>query len=121
MNQVLNHRHVAFFEIFKGNFWLQGSLQYVKVRNYRRPCLPTRSGRNNRKEGTASLRSRMCVKRNAVFGARFEGLSVYFPYQKGNLIRIKMGLDTFLIHIQTRTPLSRYPLCDYSEVVLQIL
>ena len=36
--------------------------------------------RNNRKGGTASLRSRTCVKRNAVFGARFKGLSLYFLY-----------------------------------------
>ena len=47
--------------------------------------------RNNRKGGTASLRSRTCVKRNAVFGARFKGLSLYFLYQKGNLVRIKTG------------------------------
>ena len=46
---------------------------------------------------------------NAVFGARFKGLSLYFLYQKGNLIRIKTGLDTYLIRIQTRTPPSRYP------------
>ena len=45
--------------------------------------------RNNRKGGTASLRLRTCVKRNAVFGARFKGLSLYFLYQKGNLMRIK--------------------------------
>ena len=48
--------------------------------------------------GTASLHSRTCVKCNAVFGARFEGLSLYFLYQKGNLIRIKIGLglaDTY--------------------------
>ena len=71
--------------------------------------------RNNRKGGTASLRSRTCVKRNAVFGARFKGLSLYFLYQKRNLIRIKMGLDTYLIRIQTRTPLSRYPPYDCSK------
>ena len=65
--------------------------------------------RKNRKGGTASLRSRTCVKRNAVFGARVKGLSLYFLYQRGNLIRIKTGLDTCLIRIQTRTPLSRYP------------
>ena len=41
--------------------------------------------RNNRTGGTASLRSRKCVKHNAVFGARFKGLSLYFLYQKGNL------------------------------------
>ena len=55
--------------------------------------------------GTASLRSRTCVKRNVVYGARFKGLSLYFLYQKENLIRIKMGLDTYPIRIQTRTPL----------------
>ena len=72
--------------------------------------------RNSRKGGTASLRSRTCVKRKAVFGARFEGLSLYFPFQKGNLIHIKTGLDTYLIRIQTRTPLSRYPPHDYSKL-----
>ena len=66
--------------------------------------------RNNRKGGTASLRSHTCVKRNGVFGARFKGLSLcFFLYQTGNLIRIKTGLDTYLIRIQTRTRLSRYP------------
>ena len=70
---------------------------------------------NNRKASTASLCSRTCVKRNAVFGARFKGLSLYFLSQKGNLIRIKMGLDTYLIRIQTRTPLSRHPPYDYSN------
>ena len=49
---------------------------------------------NNRKGGTASLRSRTRVKRNALSGARFKGLSLYFLYQEGNLIRIKTGLDT---------------------------
>ena len=38
--------------------------------------------RNNRKGGTASLRSRTCVKRNAVFGAHFKGLSLYFYIKK---------------------------------------
>ena len=71
--------------------------------------------RNHRKGGTASLRSRTCVKRNAVFGARFKGLSLHFLFQKGNLIRIKTGLDTHLIRIQTRTPLSWYPPYDYSK------
>ena len=71
--------------------------------------------RNNRKGGTTSLRSRTCVKRNAVFGARFKGLSLHFLYQKGNLICIKMGLDTYLIRIQTRNPLSRHPPCNYSK------
>ena len=72
--------------------------------------------RNNRKGGTASLRLGTCVKRNAVFGARFKGLSLYFLYQKGNLIRIKTGLDAYLISIQTRTPLSWYPPSDYSKL-----
>ena len=71
--------------------------------------------RNNRKGGPASLGLRTCVKRNAVCGARFKGLSLYFLYQKGSLIRIKTGLDTYLIRIQTRTPLSRYPAYDYSN------
>ena len=72
--------------------------------------------RNNRKGGTASLRPGTCVKRSVMFGARFKGLSLYFLYQKGNLIRIKTGLDTYLIRIQTRTPLSRYPPYDYSRL-----
>ena len=72
--------------------------------------------RNTRKGGTASLRSRTCAKHNAVFGARFKGLSLHFLYQKGNLIRIKTGLDTYLIRIQTRTPLSLYPPYDYSKI-----
>ena len=67
------------------------------------------ASRNNRKRGAASLRSRLCVKRNAVFGARFKGLSLYFLYQKGNLIRIKTGLATCPIRIQTRTPLVTVP------------
>ena len=71
--------------------------------------------RNNRKGGTASFRSRTCVKRNVAFGARFKGLSLYFLYQNGKLIRIKTGLDTYLIRIQTRTPLWRYPPYDYSN------
>ena len=77
-----------------------------------------RNHRNNRK-GAASLRSRTCVKRNAVFGAHFKGLSLYFLDQKGNLIRIKTGLvhlDTYLRRIQTRTPLSRYPPYDDSKI-----
>ena len=41
---------------------------------------------------------------------------LHFLYQKGNLIRIKTGLDTHLIRIQTRTPLSRYPADDYSNL-----
>ena len=43
--------------------------------------------------------------RNVAFGARFKGLSLYFLYQNGKVIRIKTGLDTHLIRIQTRTPL----------------
>ena len=65
--------------------------------------------RNNRKGGTASLRSRTRVKRNALFSARFKRLSLYFRYKQGNLIRINTGLDTFSIRIQTGTPLSQYP------------
>ena len=79
--------------------------------------------RNNRKGGTASLYPRTCVKRNAVFAARFKGLSLYFLYQKGNririktnLIRIKTGLDTYLIRVQTSNPLSPYPPYDYSRL-----
>ena len=64
-----------------------------------------RSLQNNRKGGTASLRSRTCTKRNVAFGARFNVLSLHFLYQNGKLIRIKTGLDTYLIRIQTRTPL----------------
>ena len=61
--------------------------------------------------GTASLHLRTCVKRNAVFGARFKGLSLYFLFvKKGNLIRIKTGLDTYLTRIQTRTPCHGTPL-----------
>ena len=71
--------------------------------------------RSNRKAGTASLRSHTCIKRNAVFGARFKGLSQCFLYRKGNLIRSKTGLDTYLIRIQARTPLSRCPPYDYSK------
>ena len=74
--------------------------------------------RNNWKGGTASLRSRTRVKRNVAFGARFKGLSLYFLYQNGKLIRIKTGLGTSLIRIQTRTPLWRYPPCDYSKFSL---
>ena len=36
-----------------------------------------------------------------MFRSRFKGLSLYFLYQQGNLIRIKTGLDTCLIRIQT--------------------
>ena len=42
-----------------------------------------------------------------------------FYIKRGNLIRMKMGLDTYLIRIQTRTPLSRYPPYDYSNGVLR--
>ena len=72
--------------------------------------------RNNRKGGTASLRSRTCVKRNAVFGARFKDLSLHFLYEKGNLIRIKTGLDTSDTY-PNPYPLSWYPPppYDYSK------
>ena len=51
----------------------------------------------SRKGGYRKLTfARTCFKHNAVFGARFKGLSLYFLYQKGNLIRIKTGLDTCL-------------------------
>ena len=63
---------------------------------------------------TASLRSRTCVKRNAVFGARFKGLSLYF-YIKRESATCQNGLDTYLIRIQTRTAVSRYHPCDYSK------
>ena len=36
--------------------------------------------RNHRKGGTASLRSRTCVKRNVVFGARCKGLFLCIFY-----------------------------------------
>ena len=54
--------------------------------------------------GTASLRSRTGVKRNAAFGAFFKRLSLYFLYQKGNLIRIKTGLDTYLRKVSKPVP-----------------
>ena len=47
-------------------------------------------------------------------------LSVFlciFYVKKGNLIRIKTGLETYLIRFQTRTPLSRYPPYDCSNFV----
>ena len=69
------------------NYFHRGSRQIIYVGS-------VFSTRNNQKGGTASLRSRTRLKRNAVFGARFKGLSLYFLYQKGNLIRIKTGLDT---------------------------
>ena len=78
--------------------------------------------RKNQKGGTASLRSRTCVKRNVAFGARFKGLSLYFLYQNGKLIRIKTGLDTYQINgklIRIETGLDTYliriqpvPPCD---------
>ena len=78
---------------------------------------PVRVGIIERVVLQAYVRARASsVKRNAVFGARLKGPSLYFQYQKGNLIRIKTGLDTYLIRIQTRTPLSRYPPYDYSSV-----
>ena len=52
----------------------------------------------------AYLRSRTCVKHNAVFGARFKGLSLYFLYQKRESATYQNGLDTYLIRIQTCTP-----------------
>ena len=48
-----------------------------------------------------------CVRRT------FKGLALYRLYQKKD-IHIKTGLDTYLIRIQTRTPLSRYPPYDDS-------
>ena len=51
-----------------------------------------RKYRNNPKGGTASLRSRTCVKRNALFGARFKGLSLHLLYQKGNSDTYQNGL-----------------------------
>ena len=59
----------------------------------------------------------MCVKRSAVFGARFRSLSLYFLYQKGNLIRIKTGLDTYLIHIQTLHPCHGTPLMIILSII----
>ena len=55
-----------------------------------------------------------------MFGARFKGLSLYFLYQKRNLIRIKTGLDTYLIRIQTRTPCHGTPLMIILMHVLEI-
>ena len=46
----------------------------------------------------------------------FQGSFSVFSLPKGNLIRIETGLDTFLIRIQTRTPLSRYPPYDHSKI-----
>ena len=40
----------------------------------------------------------------------------FFSLPKGSLIPIKTVLDTYLIRIQTRTPLSRYPPYDYSNL-----
>ena len=37
-------------------------------------------------------------------------------WQIDPILPIYMGLDTYLIHIQTRTPLWRYPPYDYSEI-----
>ena len=45
----------------------------------------------------------------------FQGSFSVFSISKRNLIRIKTGLDTYLIRIQTRPPLSRYPPYDYSK------
>ena len=60
--------------------------------------------------GVPQACSRTCVKRNAVFGARVKGLSLYFRYQEGNLIRIQPGLDTYLIRIQFEPPCHGTPL-----------
>ena len=74
------------------------------------------SPRNNRKGGTASLRSRTCIKRNAVFGARFKGLPLYFLLSKGESDTYQNGLgyisDTYPNPYPP--PLSRYPPYDYS-------
>ena len=57
---------------------------------------PTLIGKIERGD-TASLRSRTCVKRNAVFGARFKGLSLYVLYQKGNLIQKRLGVHKIFV------------------------
>ena len=58
---------------------------------------PTTTPRNNRKGGTACLRSRKCVKRNAVFGAHFKGLSLFFLYHKSDTYQNGLGYisDTY--------------------------
>ena len=48
--------------------------------------------RNNRKGGTASLRSRTCLKRNAVFGARFKGFFFVFSISKRESDTYQNGL-----------------------------
>ena len=45
----------------------------------------------------------------------FEVFFSAFLYQKGNLTRIRTGLDAYPTRIQTHTPLSRYPPYDYSK------
>ena len=70
------------------------------------------ASRNNRKGGYRKLtfaHVRQAQHCDSVFGARFEGLYLYFRYQKRNRIRTKTGLDTYLIRIQTRTPLVTVP------------
>ena len=60
-----------------------------------------------------------------MFRARFRGLSLYLLYQKGNLIRIKMGLDTYLIDNRQITHLIcvrlKYLLYDFLGPVLGLL
>ena len=41
---------------------------------------------------------------------------ILFLYPKGKTDRYQTGLDTYLIRIQTRTPLSRHPPYDYSSL-----
>ena len=91
--------------VFRGNpiqFVTKSGATLIAWYNPRNPGLPLGIIERG---GTVSLRSRTCVKRSAAFGGRFKGLSLHFLYQNGNLIRIKTGLDTCLIRIQTRTPL----------------
>ena len=49
------------------------------------------------------------------FGAHFNVLSLYFLYQKGNLKRVKTGLDTYVIRIPTRPPCLGTRPYDYSK------
>ena len=77
------------FSDFKMHFW------GFKVSGL---CRGTgRLHRKNRKGGTASLRSRTCVKPNAVFGARFKGLSLHFLYKKTDTYQNGLGYisDTY--------------------------
>ena len=71
--------------------------------------------RNNRKGGTASLRSRTCVKRNAAFGARFKGLSLYFYIKMGNWYVSKRAWIHIWYVSKPVPPLWRYPPYDYSK------